>query len=601
MALQRRENITKNNQFKLVRYFTLASIVMFVIVALAITYFETEQGEFFSDVQSRQIDTIAQLQSSFAQQQQEVSRRDLVAIQESGNENLTRLFANSLWTEYMAPFVQQATRIPVDHCHDLPDSTQDGLTRPGPEKSRCIEEIGNKIKQLAGFDEINRKVYESMRKSSVFKIKVFDLRGVTVYSSQHSQIGESKLDNRGWQSAVAGIPASELTHRDTFSAFEGVVEDRDVISSYLPVYQPGSDALVGVFEVYSDVTRFLKQIKTTADNIETIASNNLLQVKIEAESNQSSVETSSTIMLAIILTLLVVLFFALYLIVLRAERIIKTQSEERENSQSQLAQSEKMASLGQMVAGVAHQLNTPIAFSHSNITMIRDSIQEYKPIRKMYKQLGDYFTKYDKNQVTLKIRNNKKLIKRARNLTDIRFLEGMLDDTLGGLEQMKELVDNLQAFTRLDRAKISTFDINEGLRNVVYIARSVIPTGIKLMENYAEIPAIRCNPSQLNQIFINLINNAAHALNGKGEISISSQQHGSFVKVEVRDNGAGIDPGDIPHIFDMYYTTKPEGEGTGMGLGIARTITQEYGGDISVDSVLGAGTTVTVMLPIEPQ
>lgn len=599
MALRQPQKIMNKNQFQLVRYFTLASVIMFILVALALSFFETEQGDFFSEVQSQQIDTIEDLQTSFSRQQQEVSRRDLLAIQESGNVNLTRLFANSLWTEYMAPFVAQAARIPSDHCYKIADIERDGVKIQDYRKTDCFTEIGAKIQQLPGFRELNRKVFDLMRKSTVFKIKVFDLRGITVYSSEHRQIGESKLENKGWQSAIEGIPASELTHRDTFSAFEGVVEDRDVISSYLPVYKPGSDKLVGVFEVYSDVTRFLKQIQKTSENIEAIARKNLTKVKNEAESNESRVKISSTITLTIILALLLVLFVALYLIVLRADKIIMAQAEEREKSQRQLAQSEKMASLGQMVAGVAHQLNTPIAFSHSNIVMIRDALQEYKPIRKMYLSMADYFSNVEKSEITLKIRDSVKLIKKANNLTDIGFLEGMLNDTINGLEQMRELVVNLQAFTRMDRTKTSKFDINEGLKNVVYIAKSVIGTNINVIEKYSELPPVYCNPSQLNQIFLNLINNAAHALNGSGEIIVSSQRDGNYVDIKVEDNGVGIAQDVLPFIFDMYFTTKPEGEGTGMGLGIAQAITREHGGDISVDSVLGEGTIVTVTLPID--
>ncbi|MBC8212711.1 MAG: HAMP domain-containing histidine kinase [Gammaproteobacteria bacterium] len=599
-ALKHSTNTLNPAQFKLVRYFSFASITMFVLVALAFSYFITQQSIFFNEVQNQQIQKINSLQASFAQQQQDVSRRDLLAIHESGNVNLTRLFANSLWTEYMAPFVREAAKISSDHCDAKNGSGQkDGLNQYS-DNSECFIEVGQRILQIPSFGEINKKVFESMQKSTVFKIKVFDLRGVTVYSSQHSQIGESKMDNKGWQSAVAGIPASELTHRDTFSAFEGVVEDRDVISSYLPVYQPGSDELVGVFEVYSDVTPFLRQIKLTADKMDAIARNNLNQVEIEALSNQARVETSSGLMLMIIFILLLVLFLSLFFIVLRADRILAVQAEEREKAQTQLAQAEKMASLGQMVAGVAHQLNTPIAFSHSNISLIKSSMRAYDPVRKIYMRLADYFSQHDDDQVAIRLQGNrKKMISQASILPEISTVEGMLDDTLNGLEQMRELVDNLQAFTRLDRAKTSLFNINEGLKNVVYIARSVIPTGIHVVESYAELPLVRCNPSQLNQIFLNLINNSAQALSGKGEILISSQLSDDFVVIRVQDDGPGINAEDLPYIFDMYFTTKPVGEGTGMGLGIAQTIAQEHGGDITVESSPGKGTVFSVKLPID--
>ncbi len=587
-------------QFKLVNYFTFASIAMFLPVAIALYYFVTQQINFFNEVQKQQITVVSDLQNSFAQQQKEVSIRDLLTIHESGNVNLTRLFVNSLWDEYMAPFVAEVIKIPADGCLAMEDVEKDGKMKPSAAKKACLEAVGAKIRKNPKFEEINIKVFDAMKGSSVFKIKVFDLRGITVYSSQHNQIGASKLDNPGWKSALRGVPLSELVHRDTFSTFEGDVEDIDVISSYLPVYQPGTDILVGVFEIYSDVTRFLIQINQTSNNMQGLAEGNLQRIQREATSNQSKVESSLAFMLITIIILLLVLFLALYFIVFRADRIIKAQSEEKEKNQSQLAQSEKMASLGQMVAGVAHQLNTPIAFSHSNLAMLKESIRDYAPVTKMYTRIAEYLSQTEKNHVTINIHKNKdEFIERAKNLPEINMVEEMLEDTLNGLEQMGELVDNLQNFTRLDRAKTARFDINKGLKNVVYIAKSVIPTGITVTEAYADLPEVTCNPSQLNQVFLNLINNAAHALKGNGRIAISSKLSGSNIEIKVSDNGAGIPPDVLPHIFDMYYTTKPEGEGTGMGLGIALTIAQEHGGNISIDSTINVGTTALVTLPID--
>ena len=543
---------------------------------------------------------VSGLQNSFAEQQETISRRDLLAIHEAGNVTLTRLFANSLWEEYIAPYVAEVTQIPANHCIAMVDVEKDGKMSATPEKKACFNQVGAEIQKNPGFELVNEKVFDATRGTSVFKIKVFDLRGITVYSSEHSQVGDSKIDNLGWQSAMKGVPASELTHRDTFSAFEGNVEDRDVISSYLPVYEPGTvDKLVGVFEIYSDVTPFLARINETSENIQAIADGNLQQVQTRASINQADIERSSTTMFIIILGLLLVLFLALFLIVRRADRIIKAQEDEKEKGQLQLAQSEKMASLGQMVAGVAHQLNTPIAFSHSNLTMIKESVQDYEPVTRMYTRIAEHFSKSGKDRITLSMNKNKdELIERAENLPEPGMITEMIDDTLNGLHQMGELVENLQNFTRLDRAKTAKFDVTNGLKNVVYIAKSVIPTGITINEVYADLPEVTCNPSQLNQVFLNVINNAAHALQGSGTINITTQQAGNNIEIKFEDDGVGIPPDVLPQIFDMYFTTKPEGEGTGMGLGIARTIAQEHGGDISVESTVNVGTVVTVTLPI---
>ena len=228
-------------RFQLVRYFTLASLSMFVLVTLAIAWFERQQSEFFKQVQVEQGEFFKEVQNGFAKQQEVAARRNLLLIHENGNVNLARLFANALWEQDFAPFVAKAQSFDADRCRSLPDAQKD-------EKKACFAEIGLKLRALKEFAELDAKVFDAMKRSTVFKIKVFDLRGITVYSSEHGQIGEDKSGNAGWRSAaVEGKPASELTHRDKFSAFEGVVENRDLISSYLPVLAPGSDRIVGVF------------------------------------------------------------------------------------------------------------------------------------------------------------------------------------------------------------------------------------------------------------------------------------------------------------------------------------------------------------------
>jgi signal transduction histidine kinase len=159
------------------------------------------------------------------------------------------------------------------------------------------------------------------------------------------------------------------------------------------------------------------------------------------------------------------------------------------------------------------------------------------------------------------------------------------------------LVENLRDFTRLDRAKVTSFDLNKGLRNVAYIAKSVIPTRVQVVENYSPLPAIDCNPSQLNQVFLNLINNAAQSIPDEGTVTVRSSVENQRIRIDITDTGGGIAADVLPHIFDNFYTTKPVGEGTGLGLPIAKTIVAEHGGEINVASSVGKGTTFTVYLP----
>lgn len=588
-------------RFRLVRYFTIASIAMFALVAGSLIYFEQQQGTFFRETGNSERAFFNDVQQSFVKQQEEAARRDLLTIHESGNVNLTRLFANALWAKDFAPFVAQAQAFDVSHCRAIADVQDDkGNKVAPPEKKACFSAVGKQIMSLPGFRELDAKVYDAMRKSTVFKIKVFDLRGITIYSSEHAQIGEDKLGNAGWRSAAFdGVPKSELTHRGKFSAFEGVVENRDLISSYLPVLEPGGTRIVGVFEVYSDVTPFLKQIQDTTAQIRSAAAANQAKLEQTALENLAAVDSAATRQLLTIVALLALLFGALLLIVRRAERIIQQQEKEREQVHQQLAQSEKMASLGQMVAGVAHQLNTPLAFSQNNVLMVKDALQGMELPMKVAGRLSEILQEVDGDRVTLKVSQIKANLEKLRDgNVDVSMLQAMLNDVLEGIEQMTELVVNLRDFTRLDRATTADADLNKSLHTVAYIARTVIPKSVELTEELGALPTVECNPSQLNQVFLNLINNAAQAIDGQGRVTVRSRADDDQVVVEIEDTGHGIPDDVLPHVFDLYFTTKAAGEGTGLGLAIARDIVRQHGGDITVKTRVGEGSTFTVTLPV---
>jgi|GEM_PF-1154217 len=586
-------------RFRLVRYFTFASLGMFIVVTLALTYFEHQQASFFKEVQSAEAEFIKHVQANFAKQQEEAARHDLLAIHERANVDLTLLFANMLWEKDFAPFVAKVQAIPVDQCRAIEDITgPDGKKKQPDSKKACYQELGAKIRALPEYKSLDAKVFSAMKKSSVFKVKVFDMRGITAYSSEAAQIGDDKNGNAGWKNAMAGKPSSELTHRDKFSAFEGVVENRDLISSYLPVHAPGSDKVIGVFEVYTDVTGFLDQIKQTSAKIATTARDNENQMEKVAEYNLDEVSKMSNNGIAIVAGLLLLLFASLFAIVRRAETIIRQQEHEREQAHQQLAQAEKMALLGQMVAGVAHQLNTPLAFSRSNISMVIDGLKSFELPLKVAHAFARTVRKTDGDRVTLNISRTRAQLQTIESQDDdVVMLAQMLGDTLQGLDQMRELVENLRDFTRLDREKVTHFDINKGLHTVVYIAKSVIPNRIEVVEEYSDVPEVECNPSQLNQVFLNLINNAAQAIPDNGKITIRTSLEDMRVRIDITDTGSGI-PADVqPHIFDTYFTTKPAGEGTGLGLPIVKSIVEEHGGTVAFTTQDGAGTTFTVHLP----
>lgn len=575
-------------RFRLVRFFTIASLAAILVVAVALGMHEHDRVGFFKTVQSEQTAFFGQVQDGFAKQQQEAARRDLIAIHEAGTVNVARLLANALWARDFGPHSARVQSIDIERCRGVPDA----------ERKACFAEVGAKIRALPDFKALDAKVFDAMRKSTVFKVKVYDLRGVTVYSSDHSQIGEDKSANGGWKQARAGKPASQLSHRDKFGAFEGTVSDRDLLETYVPVTAATSDEVIGVFEVYSDVTPFLARIKATADETAAAAVKNMERVRAAAAVNEASADRAAQIGLVIVFGALAALLLALYLVARKADRIMAAQWHEREVMQQQLGQSEKMAALGQMVAGVAHQLNTPLAFTQNNVSLVMDRLADLEAPVRVASRLTQLVRSTPDETVVLRMGASRGQVAAIdASPDDLQTMREMLRDVLGGIGQMSELVVNMREFTRLDRASEAEFDLNRGIRTVVYMARSVIPNEIRIVEQYGELPPVACNPSQLNQVFLNLITNAAQAIHGGGTVTVRTSSDGGAVRVAVVDTGSGIPAEVLPHIFESFYTTKPRGVGTGLGLSIALEIVREHGGDIEVATEVGRGTTFTVVLP----
>jgi len=361
----------RTSGFRLIRYFMLTSLAAFAIVGTVLFVLQRGEEEFFAKVQNEQAAFFAKVQAELADAQREAARSDLLAVHEAGHVNLARLFANVLWQRHFAPFVAQAEKLPVERCRSLPDTKDAVGTRA---REACFAALGKRIMGLPGFATLDDKAYETMKASSVFKIKVFDLRGITVYSSEHVQIGEDKAGNAGWRTAVGGRPASELTHRDRFSAFEGVVENRDLISSYLPVYEPDGSKVIGVFEIYSDVTPLLESMTQASTRIAGLVQSNQRVVERNARDNEDKVGTSSNWFLAIVGGLLALLYLALLVLVRIGQRIIDQQARAQEQAaqREERWHREKMASLATMAAAIAHEVGNPL----TTISLLAQDIAE---------------------------------------------------------------------------------------------------------------------------------------------------------------------------------------------------------------------------------
>jgi PAS domain S-box-containing protein len=246
-------------------------------------------------------------------------------------------------------------------------------------------------------------------------------------------------------------------------------------------------------------------------------------------------------------------------------------------AQTQLVQSEKMAALGMLVAGIAHEINTPIGAIHSMHDTLERAVEKLKDA--LQKRLAKEFEEHRELYSPLKV------IEDATKVID------------SGSARVTNIVRRLRSFARLDEAELKTVDIHEGLEDTLTIVHHEIKHNITVIKNYGQLPPVACYPGRLNQVFLNILINAKQAIQGKGEISITTYQTDNKVHIEFKDTGKGIAKEHLSKIFDPGFTTKGVGIGTGLGLSICYQIMQDHKGEILVESEVGKGSTFTVVFP----
>ena len=258
--------------------------------------------------------------------------------------------------------------------------------------------------------------------------------------------------------------------------------------------------------------------------------------------------------------------------------------------QGQLLQSEKMASIGLLAAGVAHEINNPLAFISSNFGALERDARDILKLISAFEGVEGLLPGDARAPVAF--------MKEDIGLDDIRQdLDALFAESREGLQRVKHIVQNLKDFSRPGGTEKEMADLEQGLDSTLNVAWNEIKYKADVVKEYAGVPELYCLPSQINQVFLNLLINAAHAIEGKGTIIVRTGHDEKIVWVEIEDNGCGIAPAHLDHIFEPFFTTKPVGKGTGLGLSIVYGIVQGHRGTIAVKSEVGKGTVFRVALP----
>jgi two-component system NtrC family sensor kinase len=267
---------------------------------------------------------------------------------------------------------------------------------------------------------------------------------------------------------------------------------------------------------------------------------------------------------------------------------LKNAYAELRSAQNQVVRSEKLASIGRLVAGVAHELNNPINFIYGNMYHLKDYVSILQQAIKTY------------SEVNLDQKDREK-ISRMREELELNYLMEDLGKLIKSVEQGAErsrvIVRDLRSFSRLDETEVREIDIHESIETTLNLLTNRYKNRIIVHRDYGEIPKMFCY-ADIEQVFMNLLVNAGQAIEDKGNVWISTRLQGNKVVISIRDDGVGIEREYLDKIFDPFFTTKPVGEGTGLGLSITHEIIEKHNGEISVESELGKGTTFTVKLPI---
>jgi signal transduction histidine kinase len=270
---------------------------------------------------------------------------------------------------------------------------------------------------------------------------------------------------------------------------------------------------------------------------------------------------------------------------------LKRANQEIKDTQSMVVHNEKMRSLGQLVAGVAHELNNPINFIYGNLTHLKNYTNNLVEIINKYKEV-------QKQLPEDKFEEVEKLKQELEYEFIVNDLASLIKSCYDGAERSKQIIIDLKNFSRLDEAQVKEVDLHEGIDSALNILESKYKDRVTVHKQYSTIPQVMCYAGQVNQVFMNVLDNAVQAIEGNGNVYVRTKVEDQNAVIEIEDTGPGIEEDVIPKIFDPFFTTKPVGEGTGLGLSICYKIIKSHNGKMEVESEKGKGTKFIIKIPI---
>lgn len=267
------------------------------------------------------------------------------------------------------------------------------------------------------------------------------------------------------------------------------------------------------------------------------------------------------------------------------EQRVAEQVQIIEQAQRQLYQSEKLAAVGQLAAGVAHEINNPIGFIKSNLNTAQDYVAQLRAFAGRIRSLADPAE-----------------LQAAWRQADLDFVledfAELLQESDHGAARVARIVADLKGFSRIDQVNEEEADLNEIIAQVCNVAAPQVQGRAELVQELGALPRLHCNAAQLGQVLLGMLLNAVQAMDAPGEVRFITDTVAEGIRIRIRDTGRGIPPEHLARLFEPFFTTRDVGQGTGLGLTVARDIVQAHGGSISVDSTLGQGTTFTILLPL---